>query len=98
MSAHSRLQVMTVLSRLWFLLLLMAGGCSEPFNRTGTWHATGINRANLDAEAVDRADTVAGHGLSGSDAVLDTVAVERLYEDKTKPLKIESTTAGGGGQ
>ncbi len=98
MSAHSRLQAMTVVSRLWFLPLLLAGGCSEPFNRTGTWHATGVNRANLDAEAVDRVDTVAGHGLSGSNAVLDTAAVERLYEDKTKPLKIESTTAGSGGQ
>ena len=98
MSAHSRSQATTVLSRLWFLQLLLIGGCSEPFNRTGTWQATGVNRANLDAEAVDKADAVAGHGLSGSDAVLDTAAVERLYEDKTKPLRIESTTGGGGGQ
>ncbi len=98
MSAHSRFHTMTIVPRLWFLPLLLAGGCSEPFNRAGTWHATGVNRANLDAEVADKADTVAGHGLPGSDAVLDTAAVERLYEDKTKPLRNESTTGGGGGQ
>lgn len=78
------------------LATLVLGGCGNPFDQPGTWHATGVNQANLDAEAVDKVDTVAGHGTPGSDAMLDTAAVLRLHSDKTKPLKNESTTAGGG--
>lgn len=74
---------------------LVLGGCN-PFDEPGTWHATGINQANLDAEAVDKTDTVAGHGTPGSDAILDAAAAMRLHSDKTKQLKNESTTEGGG--
>ena len=80
----------------WLLLPPLLGGCEEPFTHAGTWHAVGVNQANLDAETVNRADAVAGRGLPGSDAVLDTAAVDRLYEDKTKPLKVESTSSAGG--
>ena len=80
----------------WLLFLLLLAGCEEPFSEPGTWHAVGLDQSNIDAQAIDKADTVAGHGQSGSDGVLDTAAVIRLYDDKTKPLKIESTTAGGG--
>lgn len=78
----------------WLLVPLLAGGCSEPFTHPGTWHATGVSQANLDAETVDKADAIAGRGLPGSDATLDAAAVARLYEDKTKPLRNESTTSG----
>ena len=81
---------------IWLLFPILLVGCEEPFSEPGTWHAVGLNQANIDAQAIDKADTVAGHGQSGSDGVLDTAAVIRLYDDKTKPLKIESTTAGGG--
>lgn len=80
----------------WLLITPLLGGCQEPFTRAGTWHATGVNQANLDAETVNPADAVAGRGLPGSDAVLDAAAVNRLYDDKTKPLKIESTSSVGG--
>ncbi len=80
----------------WFLILAVLGGCQEPFTRAGTWHAVGVNQANLDAETVNKADAVAGRGLAGSDAVLDAAAITRLYEDKTKPLKIEATSSVGG--
>ncbi len=80
----------------WLLLPSLLGGCSEPFTHPGTWHATGVSQADLDAQIVDKADTVAGHGQPGSDAVLDAAAVNRLYEDKTKPLRNESTTSGVG--
>lgn len=81
--------------RTWLVLLLL-GGCSEPFTHPGTWHATGVNQANLDAQTVEKADAVAGHGLPGSDATLDAAAVNRLYDDKAKPLRNESTTSGVG--
>ena len=80
----------------WLLLAFVLAGCEEPFKEAGTWHAVGVSQNNLDAQTVDKVDTVAGHGQPGSDGVLDTAAVIRLYEDKVKPLKIESTTAGGG--
>ena len=85
-------------SKLLFCLLLpvLLQGCEEPFSRPGTWHATGVTQANIDAQAIDPSDTVAGHGQTGSDGVLDTAAVIRLHEDKAKPLKIEATTAAGG--
>ncbi|MGI4747262.1 MAG: hypothetical protein ACRYGI_13305 [Janthinobacterium lividum] len=76
---------------------LVLGGCN-PFDQPGTWHATGVNQANFDAEAVDKTDTVAGHGTPGSDAQLDAAAVTRLHNDKTKPLKNESTSTGSGSQ
>lgn len=82
----------------WLLAALLLGGCAEPFDQPGRWRAAGANQANLDTEAVDRADTVAGHGAPGSDAVLDVAAVRRLYEDKPRPLRNESTTAGTGSQ
>ena len=80
----------------WLLFPLLLPGCEEPFSEPGTWHAVRLDQANIDAQTIDKADTVAGHGQAGSDGVLGTAALIRLYEDKTKPLKIESTTAGGG--
>ena len=79
----------------WLLASFLLSGCAEPFSQPGTWHATGVSQANLDAQTIDKADAVAGRGQPGSDGVLDTAAVMRLYEDKTKPLKNESTTGGG---
>lgn len=78
----------------WLLFPLLLAGCGEPFTYPGTWHATGVTQANLDAQTVDKADAVAGHGDPGSDAVLDAAAVNRLYDDKAKPLRNESTTSG----
>ena len=78
------------------LVTLVLGGCVNSFDRPGAWHAAGVNQANFDAEAIDKTDTVAGHGTPGSDAALDAAAVLRLHADKTKPLKNESTTAGSG--
>ena len=79
---------------MWTLLLLVLGGCNEPFATPGTWHAIGVAQANTDAQTINKADAVAGKGLPGSDAVLDAAAVNRLYEDKAKALRYD-TTAGG---
>lgn len=76
---------------------LLLAACAEPYDQPGTWHATGVNQANLDAQAIDNADTVAGHGESGSDGVLDEQAVRRLYDGKAKALRSETTTSIMGG-
>ena len=80
----------------WIFVVPLLSGCAEPFTHAGTWHAVGVNQANLDAQVVNRADTVAGRGLSGSDAVLDAAAVNRLYDDKAKALRVEATSSVGG--
>ena len=82
----------------WLLVPLLLSACGDPFDQPGTWQPVGINQANFDTEAADKADTVAGHATPGSDAVLDAAAVLRLYEDKAKPLRNESTTSGTGSQ
>lgn len=75
------------------VILGLLAGCN-PFQQPGTWHATGVNQANLDTEVVDKRDTVVGQQAAGSDAVLDTAAVVRLHADQAKKFRIEST--GGG--
>ena len=86
---------MTRRGLLWVSLPLLLGGCYEPFAVPGTWHATGISQANTDAQVVNKADAVAGKGQPGSDAVLDTAAVNRLYDDKAKALRYDTTSGGG---
>ena len=75
-------------------ILVLLSGCFDPFREPGTWHATGVNQANLDAEATDRRDTVAGHQDPGSDAILDTAAIVRLHAGAPRPLKVETTNGG----
>jgi len=46
----------------WLPLALVAGGCidPEPYNRPGTWQATGANDANLRAMIANPADLTRG--------------------------------------
>lgn len=78
-------------------LLVLLGACGDPFDRPGTWHAAGINQANLDAAVVRKSDLAVGQHLPGSDAVLDAAAVVRLHADQTKKLTIETTSSMNGG-
>lgn len=71
---------------------MLLAGCGDPYDRPGTWHATGVNEANLAAMTVDKANLVRGHEDPGSDALLDAAAVTRLYSDHAKPLREEATT------
>jgi hypothetical protein len=80
---------------LWTIVPVLLGGCYEPFDMPGTWHATGVAQANTDAQTINKADAVAGRGQPGSDATLDAAAVNRLYDDKLKALHYETTSGGG---
>ncbi len=79
-----------------FPLLLVA--CGDPYQRPGTWQATGVNDANLKTQVIDKTDLVTGHADPGSDGTLDAAAVDRLQQDKAKKLTIDPTSslAGGG--
>lgn len=87
---------MKTTSALLLLLPLALAGCGNPYQYPGTWHATGVNAANLAVMVVNKGDLVSGQGRPGSDAVLDDAAITRLYTDKVKPLATESTTSTGG--
>ena len=79
------------------LLSLPLSGCGDPYSHYGTWHAAGVNQANLSTEAVRKSDLVLGHEDPGSDAVLDAAATARLHADHAKPLPQVSTSSVGGG-
>jgi hypothetical protein len=93
-------------------LLAMLGGCSgplgldDPFQRQGTWAATGVNDANLRAMVVDPVDLQHGSGATDSIGVTATSAVVRMRTDNIKNLPDTnlsgigpsgSANGGGGG-
>ena len=92
---------------------LLAGlaGCGpqyDPLTREGLWHPNHANRANLVMQVANPADLVRGTGATTSDGQLAAAAVDRLRNDKLKPLpaagvsEISTTNSGanntGGGQ
>jgi type IV pilus biogenesis protein CpaD/CtpE len=87
--------------------LLLAGaavlfGCADPYQRAGTWHATGVNDDNLRAMLADPADLAWGVALPGSDGQAAAAAVARLRGGQVKALPAAapqsgaSPAAGGG--
>jgi type IV pilus biogenesis protein CpaD/CtpE len=87
-------------------LTLSLGACAwtDPLQREGLWHPTGVNNANLAVMVVNPHDLVAGRGTTTSDATLAAAAVDRLYRDKVKALPdtglvlagVGNAAAGGG--
>jgi hypothetical protein len=86
------------------LLAAPLAGCDtyDPQLREGVWHPTHPSRTNTTLMAANPADLVRGHGVSGSDAVLDTAAIDRLYTNKVKKLPdaglsdVQTRSQGGG--
>lgn len=76
-------------------LLLLPAACSQmsPDTRAGIWHPSGVNSRNLAAMMADPSDLVRGREASGSDSPLAIAAVNRLKDNKAKPLP-NSTTQG----
>ena len=96
--------------RLSLLLLspfLLAGtaalcGCTDPYQREGTWHATGVNEANLRALVADPSDLERGVSHRGTDGQLAAVAVARLRAGLAKtpdsPSIVGMGASSGGAQ
>lgn len=84
-------------------LLVMVAGCEEldPQRRTDVWYPTGTNAANIAAMVANPNDLIRGRGATGSSGKEATLAVDRLWQDKTKPLPVvndsSGATGGGGG-
>lgn len=73
------------------------GGCSDPYLREGTWHATGVNDANLRAMVVEPGDLQWGASQPGSSGQLAAGAVERLRTGQVRVLSSNSISKVGSG-
>lgn len=73
-------------------LLLAACAFSDPYERPGTWRPSGANEANLRTMLANPAHLERGVAGGAADGALAAAAVERLRQDKVKPLP-ESTIA-----
>ena len=89
-------------------LAACSGSIGDPYSRPGTWIPEHNNDSNLRAMVADPADLQRGHGDNIAIGATAAAAVDRLMNDKVKPLpatgvaevKLNSsgTTAGAGGQ
>ncbi len=68
--------------------LVSLAGCNQddPLLKEGLWHPIHVNKTNSTLMAANPADLVRGHGVQGSDGVLDAAAIDRLYAGKVKKL------------
>jgi type IV pilus biogenesis protein CpaD/CtpE len=80
---------------------LLLGGCSDlaryldPYQKPYTWQPTGASSANLAAQLANPHDLVIGRGSTDVDTPASTLAVERVWQDHTKPLASPASTSGG---
>ncbi len=77
-----------IILRAAVLLLPLAGcaGLDDPFQRTGTWRAEGLNDLNIAAMTTHPSDLAWGVDDPVSPGQLSAAAVRRLMTDKVKPL------------
>lgn len=76
------------------LSLLAACEAADPYRRTDVWYPTGANAGNIAAMAANPRDMIVGRGSSRSDSRQDADAVERVLQDKEKPLLRAASGAG----
>ncbi|MBR0664240.1 hypothetical protein GXW71_07710 [Roseomonas hellenica] len=79
------------------LALLTASGCAvDPFAREGVWRPSAVNETNLRAMVADPRDLQQGVGEPGANGAAAAAAVQRLLEDRVRPLPAVSTAGAGG--
>ena len=81
------------------MLLGLLGGCEDrdPYRRTDVWYPSGVNAGNIAAMVANPADLISGHGVQRSDGKEAVTAVDRVWQDKPKPLLDPSGKQGGSG-
>ena len=90
------------MSRLALLLplsLLALSGCSatDPFTREGTWKPSGVNEANIAAQAANPADLARGRADSSGTYRAGTSAVDRLWQGAPTRPQTPAQALGLGG-
>lgn len=74
------------------LTLAGCGAAGDPYAREGTWHATGVNDANLRVMLVDPGDLAQGRGADNYLAAEAAPPIHRLFTDARYPLPTESAS------
>lgn len=84
--------------RMGILLLTSVGlpACAlDPYGRDGVWRPSAVNDVNLRAMVADPRDLQQGVADPGSDGASAAAAIQRLREDRVRPLPPISSTGGG---
>jgi hypothetical protein len=70
------------------LPVLLVVGCtsSDPYRRTDVWYPTGANAGNIAAMVAKPRDLILGHGGDRADTRQAAGAVDRVWQDRKKPL------------
>jgi len=79
---------------------LAACASMDPLTRADVWRPTHINEANLELQVAHPSDLTVGRGTLTADGDTAAKAVDRLRNDKVKPLptaSISSVGQSGGG-
>ena len=79
---------------------LTACASMDPLTRDDVWRPTHINEANLELQVAHPSDLTVGRGTLTADGDTAAKAVDRLRNDKVKPLptaSISSVGQSGGG-
>lgn len=85
-----------MITRILLAFALLLPGCStDPIDRPGTWHATGLNDRNLRAMLADPAHAERGVGTMEGRGDTAAAAVQRLRDDKLRPLQDPRSPQGG---
>ncbi len=88
---------------LLLLPLVALAGCAEldPYTREGVWRPAGANAANLRAMVAVPSELQQGTDYAGPTGQAGAAAVDRLREERVRPLPSVTTGAfalpGGGG-
>ena len=77
---------MRLLPLLGFLALAGCDTLTDPYYREGLWRPTGANDFNLRVMAAQPRDIASGQGEPGSDGQAAADAVDRLRNDRVRPL------------
>lgn len=82
--------------------ILLLTGCGnlasylDPYQKPYTWRPTDAPTANLAAQLVNPRDLVSGRGSAEGDSKESEQAIERVWQDRPKPIATSSGTSGGG--
>ncbi|WP_298284121.1 hypothetical protein [Acidocella sp.] len=74
------------------LSLTGCAGMVDPFQRQGTWSATGAVNEDLAQQAANKSDLISGHGDEGSNGIAAVGAVEQADSNGTAS-KLETPPA-----
>ncbi len=80
------------------LALALLAGCAriDPYQRPGMWHPDDVNAGNIATMAQDPRDLSRGRADQGPEWKTGAEAVDRIWQDKPRPLLSATPPAQGG--